>query len=246
MKIKSATRVNPLARKIKSHVTALKLGLESPMRTLVRHCSKIENLVLLDIGANVGQFTVDIKNLGFQHSIISYEPIPELFRKLERNSKKFKNWEVRNIGIGSKNGNFEINVSDSGGKSSSFLNMKDIHLMNFPGTGFIDRVVVPVSTIPAEINNLGLIPSQLVLKIDVQGFEGEVLKGSREILSEIPFCYIELSLHSLYEGEPEILEILNLLANHGQKLFDIGRGVSSKSGDLLQVDILTCNEKTKL
>jgi len=78
--------------------------------------------------------------------------------------------------------------------------------------------------------------------MDVQGFESEVLKGAGNLLSAIPVCYLEVSLSALYDGEFDLLEILNFLSDYGHEVIDLYRGVTSKTGELLQIDILTSSK----
>lgn len=82
-------------------------------------------------------------------------------------------------------------------------------------------------------------PTKCLLKIDVQGFEREVLAGGINSIPLIPVCYIEGSLSPLYDGEYDLRELLNSLHDLGHNIFELFPGVRAKNGKLLQVDIIS-------
>ena len=199
----------------------------------------IENLV--DAGANIGQFGLDIKRHGFLYNVHSYEPVESAFQKLQRNSAKFANWNVEKLALGRTTGKHTINISGNDGLSTSFLTMGELHRRNFPESSYVSTEVVPISTVASELAKKSLLFSSTALKADVQGFEYEVLLGVGDQLNEIPLILIEVSLAPLYDGEPELIELLNLLQKNGHQVIDVFRGVQSGNGNLLQVDLITGN-----
>jgi hypothetical protein len=98
---------------------------------------------------------------------------------------------------------------------------------------------VSISTIDKQLEVLGLRPQEIMLKLDVQGFESEVLKGAAQTLSKIPLVYLEVSIAPLYEKEISFLPILIELSKFGHEVIDVFRGIKGSSGQLLQLDILT-------
>ena len=84
-----------------------------------------------------------------------------------------------------------------------------------------------------------------MLKLDVQGYEAEVLKGAVKSMSRIPLCFLEVSIVPLYEGEITLLPILKLLSESGHEVIDVFRGLKTKNGQLLQLDILTKQVSSK-
>ncbi len=235
----SLLRANSVLRAVREPLKNLKTISISPHRSLARQIKTIPDLAVLDIGANVGQFGIDLRRAGFCGSIVSFEPVHNSYTKLQRVTRKDQLWKTYCMALGSSERFSEINVTKNSGLSTSFYPMLKIHLDNFPESEVVSKEKVFISTVDAQIENLGLNPSKVVIKLDVQGYEFEVLKGAKESLSRIPFCFLEVSLFPLYEGERTLLPILNLLAASGHEVFDVFRGVTSKEGELLQVDILT-------
>jgi len=194
---------------------------------------------ILDVGANIGQFGIDMRRHGFIGEIVSFEPVSEIYLILTRTAKNKQPWRTFQVGLGSSECEKEIFISHNDGLSSSLLAMENVHLNNFPSSVTTSSEVIKVTTIDKQLDILGIDPEKIMLKLDVQGYEGEVLKGASKSLSKIPFCFLEVSLVSLYEGEILFLPILNMLKESGHTVVDVFRGVTSKNGQLLQLDTLT-------
>jgi FkbM family methyltransferase len=237
--LKNQFRTNSRARSIREKLQSIFQRSNSPYTRIIQELSEGSILTVIDIGANVGQFGIDIRRNGFQGQIISFEPVKEIFTELSKTIKRFQPWEAFQLGLGSCNSQQTINISGNSGLSSSLLEMRSIHLNNYPESATISTQVVTITNIDDQLNALGIDPRKVLLKLDVQGFEAEVLKGAAKSLSKIPLCFLEVSIVPLYEGEITFLHILNLLSESGHEVVDIFRGLKTKNGQLLQVDILT-------
>lgn len=85
--------------------------------------------LIIDVGANTGQFARGMIDEGFREKIVSFEPIRECHNILVRNAKKYKNWHVfRNCALGSKNKKDYINISKNF-VSNSILEYSNQHLL---------------------------------------------------------------------------------------------------------------------
>jgi FkbM family methyltransferase len=211
---------------------------------VIRHIDLLDVSTVLDVGANVGQFGIDLRISGYKGRIISFEPVAEYFESLKLISNRFGNWEAIQIGIGSKEGNMSIAVAGNSGLSSSFLRINDLHLQEFPQSSTKRSEFAKIQTLDHEISALGIDPTKIFLKVDTQGFEREVMLGARNSLPLIPLCLWEASLTPLYDGESTLLQLLHELSIFGHEVVDIFRGTVSTSGKLLQVDILSRSTKT--
>ncbi len=194
---------------------------------------------MIDVGANVGQFGLDIRRQGFQGLIVSYEPVAKTFGLLTQTIRRHQPWKSFQLGLGAEESERLINISGNDGLSSSLLEMKDLHLENFPDSATVAKERILISTIDKQVSTLGLRPQEIMLKLDVQGFEAEVLKGASQTLSKIPLVYLEVSITPLYEGEVSFLPILIELSKSGHEVIDVFRGLKGSNGQLLQLDILT-------
>lgn len=237
--LKKHLRSNLLIRAVKSISESSRQVTFKPLEFLVDQIQNYQVDLVLDVGANVGQFAQDLILSGYKHRIMSFEPISSQFDLLQHNARKRKHWETFNLAFGDKNSEENIFVSGNSGLSSSFLRMNETHLNNFPSSKIVGTEKVKITTINDFLINSNLKPQKCLLKIDVQGFESKVLSGCQNYLNEFALCFLEISLVPLYEAEPTYIEILNYLENHGQNLIGLRTGVKSKDGELLQLDILT-------
>ena len=76
----------------------------------------------------------------------------------------------------------------------------------------------------------------LLVKIDVQGFEGRVLAGAAGVLSIADLLLIETSLRPNYTGGTDMYTLVKVLGELGFRPFDLFDGCV-KDGALLQVDL---------
>ena len=239
MGIKSGFRSNPLARSAREFLTRIGSNVDSPFISIVRNLEDSNVSNVIDVGANVGQFGLDIRRHGFKGQIVSYEPVNETFGLLTQTTRRHQPWKAIQLGLGAAESERTINIRGNDGLSSSLLEMGSLHLENFPDSATVSRQNISISTIDNQLVVLGLRPQEIMLKLDVQGFEAEVLKGASQSISKIPLCYLEVSITPLYEGEVLLLPILIELSKYGHEVIDVFRGIKASNGQLLQLDILT-------
>lgn len=191
---------------------------------------------VLDVGANKGQYAKLIRKIGFEGKIVSFEPLSEAYKILTRASVKDKKWKAYNFALGDTEETSIINVSENL-FSSSLLNMTPSHLESAPKSNYRDTEEVSVKTLNKVFNDVVDKDDVVFLKLDVQGFEENVIKGASDVLSKVKGIQIEMSLLELYEGEILYREMINLLESYGYELFSLENGFQNKdTGRLLQVD----------
>jgi hypothetical protein len=93
-------------------------------------------------------------------------------------------------------------------------------------------------------NYLDLVSKQngpYLLKIDTQGYEMEVLKGSKNILNIVSYLLVEVSLVELYQGQKLLKDILDFLSKKNFKIWSVDRVMGNKkTGQTYQLDIFFC------
>lgn len=200
--------------------------------------------LVIDVGANVGQYGSLLRNLGYKNQIYSFEPISEVFSILQIKASKDDNWEAFNNGIGSKNETLLINISKNF-VSSSLLPITDISTTAKPDTKFTRQEEISIITLDTFFEEKEIIKwKNPFLKIDVQGYERQVIDGSLHILENISVLQIELSLVKLYEGSMLYKEVISLMEELGFYLYTIIPGFRNpQTGQLLQADGVFVNEK---
>ena len=86
-----------------------------------------------------------------------------------------------------------------------------------------------------------------MLKLDVQGFELNVLNGGTNFLNKVDYILIELSFKQLYIGQPLFNELYSFLREKNFELVDIlDFSRNPNSFEMLQVDALFSNVKKNL
>lgn len=194
--------------------------------------------VVLDIGANSGQYSAGLRKAGFDGRIVSFEPLSEPFSALKRRASGDALWECRQGALGDTDGTISINVAGNSGESSSVLPMLQRHQDAYPPANYIATEDVPIrrlDTIASEV--IG--PNEVsFLKIDVQGFEKQVLAGGEATVKDSCVgLQLELSFVPLYEGAMLIPEALDLLYSKGFTLTGmLPCFTDPRNGQMLQAD----------
>jgi FkbM family methyltransferase len=192
---------------------------------------------IIDVGANVGQFTVACKKIFSGAAVHSFEPLPECAVKLKKNVAKLVGVRVYPIALGDKSGNVLFHVN-SHTHSSSILVLGERHHEAFPNARELRTINVPISTLDVEMKSIPL-ESPALLKLDVQGYEPQVLEGGIETLKRVDYVLLEASFRPLYEGEKTFMEIARTMEEHGfYFLRPIAWLNDPRSGEVLQADAL--------
>ena len=191
---------------------------------------------LLDIGANSGQYATQMREHGYKGNIVSFEPLKDTFEELKATSIKDNNWLVNNYALGDENVTSLINVSGNS-VSSSILNMLPSHLNSAPESKYVDKEKIQIKKLDSIFDSFCGVGNKVMMKIDVQGFEKNVLDGADESLNNIEIIQLEMSVVPLYENEMTFIDMINYLDDKGFKLFSLENGFhDSHTGKLLQVD----------
>lgn len=166
---------------------------------------------IIDIGANEGYFSVDMRQRFPNATIFAFEPLHDCFETLNKKmsgDSKFFSW---NAALGEETGETVIHRSSSH-PSSSLLPMAGLHKMLYPKSAYHTKETIQVKRlddIPLELTGAVLV------KIDVQGFEAQVIRGAAETLKKCSVVVVENSFVTLYEGQALFGEIHDLLQGLG-------------------------------
>jgi FkbM family methyltransferase len=192
---------------------------------------------VLDIGANTGQFAQFLRNeVGFRGQILSFEPLSAAFDVLRQQAEADGAWNAYHCAIGDSEGRVEINVAGNS-VSSSLLQMLPSHEKAAPDSVYIAKEFVDVKPLDSIFDDICASSKNVYMKIDTQGYESKVLRGAQKTLPRIGIVQLEMSLVPLYDGEPLLPEICNLMKSYGYTLIDLENGYADPaSRQLLQVD----------
>ena len=194
----------------------------------------VELKTVVDIGANRGQFALAARQHSPEAYIFAFEPLEEAAEVFAKVFKADPCVELHRCAIGIKQGEVVMHVSRAD-DSSSLLPISDLQHQLFPGTkekGTRRVIVTPLDAalFPAQVQ------APTLLKIDVQGYELEVLKGSTSLLGCFDFLLVECSYLELYTGQALADEVVRYAEKAGFKLMERFNLIRDKNGDALQAD----------
>jgi FkbM family methyltransferase len=221
------------------------LGKDIPkVRKKDRFLELIKPDSIFDVGANAGVSSEGYINLGLDVEIYSFEPVSHLFKRMELKTQAYTKWKAYQLGVGEKKEKLEINVSGGHGGASSFFNMTEELKGIAPDQEVIRKESVEIITLTDFYKEHALNHERIFLKIDVQGFELNVIKGAMGIMDKIIGIKLEASIVKQYLEEPDLYEILPYLLGLGFSVYQFEDGWRNPvTSELLQVDIYLFNPK---
>jgi FkbM family methyltransferase len=204
---------------------------------LVRQLAVHEVNTVLDVGANVGQFARKLRDSGFRGKIVSFEATSAAHGKLREEAKADKGWIVApRAAIGDSDGSTTIHVS-ANSAASSVLAMLPAHAEAAPESRYVASEEVMLRKLDTIGRQFVSNDDRVFIKLDVQGFEYQVLQGAKELLTRVIGLQLEHSLVPLYAGEHLFHPMLHELEERGFELWSLVPGfVDGSTGRLLQVD----------
>jgi FkbM family methyltransferase len=198
--------------------------------------------VLLDVGANTGQYASLMRRIGYKGQIISFEPLTSAFAGLKEKVDLDDKWLAENFALGSREEQSLIHIAGNS-YSSSLLDILPSHIEFDANSRYIAEETIQIRKLDDIFPNYCKQGEVVMLKIDTQGFEKNVLEGSKLSLNNIALLQLEISIEPLYENEILFVEMVNYLQGLGFDLFTLENGIRDpKSGKLLQVDGIFINK----
>jgi FkbM family methyltransferase len=200
--------------------------------------------LVLDIGANAGQYGVEIRRGGYAGRIVSFEPASETFARLRAVAQPDPQWTARQLALGSSPGRATLNVAANEGKSSSFLDQREVTFGTTATMRYVGSETVEVSTLETVGPEVASEHDRIAMKVDVQGLELKVLEGAGSFLDHVQAIETELSLYPMYEDQPEWRQVCDRTQELGFAFFAVDPGYSDpKSGRLVEMDALFVREE---
>jgi FkbM family methyltransferase len=137
------------------------------------------NLIVLDVGANVGNWT--------ECQVVAFEPSKSAFKVLSSRFQKYSNVNCINLGLSNQNAEVTL-FSDS--EASGLSSVHNRRLDHFSIT-FSKQETINVTTLDSWISINPKYSDVVILKLDVEGHELSVLAGAKEVLNRIQIIQFE-------------------------------------------------------
>jgi FkbM family methyltransferase len=197
--------------------------------------------MVLDVGAHEGQSGRELFDAGFNGGLISFEPMPGAYQRLEASASRYrasgKSWRVAPRGaVGASRETATMNIA-ANGVSSSLMPMAESHLEAAPDSKLTGGISVDVRPLSDLLADMKVDAARIFLKIDTQGYEDAVLTGALAVMDRIAGIKLEQSAIELYQGQKLYHDMDRRIREMGFDLWDIVPGFRHPAnGRLLQFD----------
>lgn len=199
-------------------------------RFLLDHIELQPNEIILDIGANIGWYSLLFAKKFPKNKIFAFEPEPKNYDFLLENIQlnKLENIVPIKKAISDNEATinlYKFNETNLGRHSALPINTNEIITVD---ATTIDNFVISNQIDPANIK---------LLKIDIEGYELQALKGATQTLNSIPYIMCEYSPEYMKKGGIDPEELLQLLSNYNYKpyLFSHHKKVATNLKELLRI-----------
>ena len=192
--------------------------------------------MVVDIGANRGQFALVARQCFPSARVVSFEPLPEPAAIFRRVFAQDNTVTLHEAALGPSPGKAVIHLS-ARDDSSSMLPITARQNALFPGTAEAGTATIGVARladhVPADV-----IVAPALLKLDVQGFELQALAGCEDVLARFAWVYVECSFVELYAGQAFADAVIAWLRERGFVLRGVYNMAYDGEGHAVQADFL--------
>jgi FkbM family methyltransferase len=198
---------------------------------------------ILDVGANIGQFVLEINRYLPSAQIYSFEPLKDAYLQLVRNGEKIKNLRVFNIALGDFNGTTKI-YGNKFSPASSILELTGLAKEAYPFVAYTFEEEVSVRKFDGIVIDENIeLKSEVLIKLDMQGYEDRVIEGGINTFRKAKVVITEVSFQELYKDQVLFDLIYDELKELGFKYKgNINISLHSKIGTPLFADAIFVRE----
>lgn len=176
-----------------------------------QHLATLECVV--DVGANVGQWSTMLLDCVTPKRLIIIEPLPQAFAELQQRFADFDAIELHRTAVGDATGTLKFHVTRDTTGASVLPPREEMRELVGSNWAVQSQIEVPVSTLDELLSG---VPEVSLLKIDVQGFERAVFAGAPQTLARTKFLLVELNFMPQYDGGSWFGEVHELLTRDGR------------------------------
>jgi FkbM family methyltransferase len=179
--------------------------------------------VVLDVGTKDGDYGREIRDRGYNGLIVSFEPNPIVFERLQASIANDPNWQAYPLALGEEEGEVKLFIA----KNDAMSSIKGLtEFGNGTGARPVGTTNVKIARLDAFLADNTQLIKNIYLKIDTQGFEIEVLRGAGAMLSHISAVQAEIALVHSYADELDWIEILLWMR---EKKFEVATAICNSA-----------------
>ena len=167
-------------------------------KRILKYLFKLDINKIIDVGAHKGEFLEKMLKIEKINTFYAFEPQKHIFYELNKKFSENSKIVLFNYAVDKEVSNKKLQVNKLSMTSSlAEFNDKSLYLkiknfLTFSKTNFVEEHETQTNTIDNIFKEVNL--KKTLLKIDVEGFELNVIKGSQMKLKEISFVLIENQL----------------------------------------------------
>jgi len=186
--------------------------------------------VVIDVGANEGQFAYKLRRLGYSGRIVSFEPDPRVYAGLQRRHGSDAAWRGYQMALGDAASELTMNLA-----SNPLLNS---FLVSRSPVAIGHEIRVPVRRLDDLWSELvdGTKEPRVLLKTDTQGYDLRVLRGATGCIEHIDGIFAELSVIPIYHASPSLEQALTTYREAGFDLLDVTVENRTLDGRILELN----------
>ena len=205
------------------------------LHALAEFLRKQQINVIIDVGANEGQFVTKVRRLGYDGLIVSFEPDPRSFSVLSSRNAGDRRWRGISVALGNTEADLVLHQTHDSVLSSLLTPLRTQNLKS--------DVQVHVQRLDQLFDQLvsSTYAPRVLLKTDTQGFDLEVLKGASSSLPRIHGILAEISVLPIYKDSPHFEQALVAYREAGFDLVDLSLVNRTPDGRILELDGLFVN-----
>ncbi len=191
-------------------------------KRISRHLKELDIEKIIDVGAHKGEFLEKMLKIEKVNSFYAFEPQKNIFNELSEKFSKNKKVTLYNFAMDKEITNKKLKINKLSMTSSlAEINKKSLYLkiknfLTFSKSNFVDEYEIQTNTVDKIFENISL--QKALLKIDVEGFEMNVIEGSQKKLKEIPFILLENQFGNHYINN-NFKDIINVLSKQNFEIY---------------------------
>jgi FkbM family methyltransferase len=191
-------------------------------KRISRHLKELDIEKIIDVGAHKGEFLEKMLKIEKVNSFYAFEPQKNIFNELSEKFSKNKKVTLYNFAMDKEITNKKLKINKLSMTSSlAEINEKSLYLkiknfLTFSKSNFEDEYEIQTNTVDKIFENISL--QKALLKIDVEGFEMNVIEGSQMKLKEIPFILLENQFGNHYKNN-NFKNIINILSKQDFEIY---------------------------
>lgn len=187
--------------------------------------------LVLDLGANVGDWTAAFLAVAPRAQVLAVEPAPAPLTQLRARFADDARVEIEAVAVSDRQGEASFNLTEHS-HNSSLQMPRDMDVEYGSGWSKTRSIQVPMVTLDQLVDERPV----SVVKIDVQGAESQVLDGGFDVLARASVVLIEANLRSHYEGDTLFSDLHPRMESLGYRIAGLSTPRFGISGEALWLD----------